>query len=361
MAMRVTGRAERDLDRLYRLHRPDVYRSVLRRVGDPDEAEDVTQIAFLDAYRALRRGDEPERPRAWLLTIAHNVARRRYARRAAGPAEVELVAEELAAREEGGPSAGEIRGAFARLGPRQRQALVLREIGGRSYAEIAAALETSLPAVETLLFRARSAFRAALAGGGQETRRRRTLGSVLLWPLPDGAREAVAAAAASLAGRGAAAKLAGGLAATALGTGLVVHSAPTVLAGGEEPAAPAAQPAAQPAAAPAKRVTRERATGEGRRRDGGGTASAHGREGDRRRPAREAPAAEAPKLPAVELPPVELPAVEPATAPVLDLVEESAGDAGDAVAPVTDAAGVEVPPVELPELPDAGPVTVELP
>src|SRR5918996_5374326 len=123
---------EREFEHLYRRHRRDVYRSVLRDVRNPDEAEDVTQIAFLDAYRALQRGDAPLRPRAWLLTIAQNAARRRYRVRAAGPREVELQAELLVAPDDSGPTAVEIRQAFARLTPRQRQALVLREIAGRS-------------------------------------------------------------------------------------------------------------------------------------------------------------------------------------------------------------------------------------
>src|SRR5918996_4162296 len=99
---------EREFEHLYRRHRRDVYRSVLRDVRNPDEAEDVTQIAFLDAYRALQRGDEPERPRAWLLTIAQNTARRRHRARATGPREVELQADLLVAPGEAGPSADEI-------------------------------------------------------------------------------------------------------------------------------------------------------------------------------------------------------------------------------------------------------------
>ena len=83
-------KAGRDLERLYARHKRDVYRSVLRDVRDPDEAEDITQTAFLDAFRALRRGDEPEHPHAWLLTIAQNASRRRYRSRVGRPSEVEL-------------------------------------------------------------------------------------------------------------------------------------------------------------------------------------------------------------------------------------------------------------------------------
>jgi RNA polymerase sigma-70 factor (ECF subfamily) len=213
---------ERELERLYRLHRREVFRAVLRDVGNPDEAEDVTQTAFLDAYRALQRGDEPLRPRAWLLTIAQNAARRRYRARAAGPLEVELRAELLVAPDETGPSAVELRQAIARLGPRQRKALVLREIAGRSYAEIAATLELSVPAVETLLFRARRSLRQELTGWEPAGPPRRRLTALLPWPLfsPSDAAGSLAGWA---AGQGAAVKVAGALSVAALGTGVVLQ------------------------------------------------------------------------------------------------------------------------------------------
>ena len=143
-------------ERLYRRHRRDVYGAVLRDVRDPDEAEDVTQIAFLNAFRALRRGEEPEKPRAWLVAIARNVVRRRYRAFATRPREVLLdpdAAPDLS--ELDGPSAGEIAAAIRRLPPNQRAVILLREIQGLSYAEIATELDLSLAAVETLIFRAR--------------------------------------------------------------------------------------------------------------------------------------------------------------------------------------------------------------
>ena len=143
-------------ERLYRRHRRDVYGAVLRDVRDPDEAEDVTQIAFMNAFRAIRRGEEPDKPRAWLVTIARNVVRRRYQGLARRPQEVALdqeVAADLA--DENGPTAGEIATAIRHLPPNQRAVILLREIQGRSYAEIAEELELSLAAVETLIFRAR--------------------------------------------------------------------------------------------------------------------------------------------------------------------------------------------------------------
>ena len=216
--------ADRQFENLYREHRREVYRLVLRDIGNPDEAEDVTQIAFLDAYRALRRGNEPQSPRAWLLAIAQNAARRRFRARAQRGREVGLQPELLVAPEEEGPSAREIQDALGRLSRRQREALVLREIAGRPYSEIAAALGATVPAVETLLFRARRAFREELAAGEAPAPARRGLGGLLAWPLLDGRWDGIASAAASLARRGASVKLAGAASAAALGTGLAVQA-----------------------------------------------------------------------------------------------------------------------------------------
>jgi RNA polymerase sigma factor (sigma-70 family) len=150
--------ADRSFERIYRRHRREVYGSVLRDVRDPDEAEDVTQAAFLNAFRAMRRGNTPEKPRAWLLTIARNVVRRRARLRAERPQEVELDSELLLTLDEDEGSASEdIHAALLRLTDAQREAILLREVQGRSYAEISFELGLSLAAVEALIFRARRA------------------------------------------------------------------------------------------------------------------------------------------------------------------------------------------------------------
>jgi len=150
--------ADRSFERIYRRHRREVYGSVLRDVRDPDEAEDVTQAAFLNAFRAMRRGDAPEKPRAWLLTIARNVVRRRARLRAERPEEVELDSDLLLSLDDDEGSATEdIHAALLRLTDAQREAILLREIRGQSYAEISFELGLSLAAVEALIFRARRA------------------------------------------------------------------------------------------------------------------------------------------------------------------------------------------------------------
>lgn len=326
-------RLEREFERLYRRHRSDVYRAVLRDVRDVDEAEDVTQIAFLDAYRALQRGDEPIQPRAWLLTIAQNAARRRYRIRAAGPREVELQAELLAAPDESGPSAVELRQAFARLTPGQQKALVLREIAGRSYAEIAVALDLTVPAVETLLFRARRALRIELTGWEPPARQRRRLGGLLLWP-PAPLGDAAGWLTGWAAKHGAAAKLAGALSVAALGTGLVVPS------GGPAPAEQARPPQVPSRPAPALAVARPATA-----------APAPGR--GRAAPRPRAKAAEKTPAPALPTGPAH---VRVPTAPLVELPPLAAAPV--TLPEVTVPAVEELVPAALPELP-APPVNVE--
>ncbi|HYM64404.1 MAG TPA: RNA polymerase sigma factor, partial [Gaiellaceae bacterium] len=158
---------DRSFERLYRRHLPEVYRFVLRDVGNRADAEEVTQSAFLDAYRALRRGHAPEKPRAWLFGIAKNATRRRYRTLSRRPCEVELeheVAESMADEER--PHLDELRDVIGSLRPAHQQVLFLREIEGLSYVEIANRMDLSHAAVETLLFRARRSLRELLEAEG---------------------------------------------------------------------------------------------------------------------------------------------------------------------------------------------------
>lgn len=157
---------ERSFERLYRTHAQDVYRYALMVLGHRADAEDVAQTTFLKAYRALRRGEQPRHPRQWLLAIAHNTCRTRLRDAKRRPQETSLDAE-LVFQEpphDDGVDARELVRALGVLSFNQRSALVMRELEGRSYAEIAGLLGLSTSAVETLLFRARRAVREQLEG-----------------------------------------------------------------------------------------------------------------------------------------------------------------------------------------------------
>jgi len=223
--------ADRSFERLYRRHRRDVYGFALRAVRDPDEAEDVTQTAFLNAYRALHRGDHPQKPRAWLLTIANNIARRQFRDRAARPQEVELDPELPSnGAEWDAVVAHEIQGALRRLRPNRRIAVVLRDIEGLSYSEIAERMNLSEPAVETLLFRARNELQTELERLGREpsVRRRRSLRSLFVLPLPASLLNYLDSLAFTLSRPPLASRAAGAVAAVVLGAGVATHVAPLV-------------------------------------------------------------------------------------------------------------------------------------
>jgi RNA polymerase sigma factor (sigma-70 family) len=159
-------RPDRAFERLYKKHVGDVYRYALAVMRNASDAEDVTQTTFLNAYRAyVEKGSRPEKPQNWLIAIAHNVCRQRFRQSARRPTEVtyeddiaDVVADDEA------PTPEDIRRALGQLGFNQRAALVMRELEGRSYAEIAEILELSTSAVETLIFRARRALREQLEG-----------------------------------------------------------------------------------------------------------------------------------------------------------------------------------------------------
>jgi RNA polymerase sigma factor (sigma-70 family) len=157
MAVTETGHvASREIDDLYRRYGTEVYRYAYAVLGNHADAEDVTQTTFLNAYRALEQGVRPRKPSNWLLTIASNAIKQRFRQEQARPRVVELD-DRIAGQEadDDGPSVGELLTALSKIPPQQRQAIVLREFEGRSYAEIAEILGVTTSALETLLFRAR--------------------------------------------------------------------------------------------------------------------------------------------------------------------------------------------------------------
>ena len=154
-ATETSTRAAAALDDLYRHHVGEVYRYTYAVLGNHADAEDVTQTTFVNALRALERGEAPRNPSSWLIAIAQNVVRQRWRQAAARPAEVELVQDVPAMSVEDDVELEELVRALQRIPPTQREALVLRELEGRSYNEIAELLGLTTAALETLLFRAR--------------------------------------------------------------------------------------------------------------------------------------------------------------------------------------------------------------
>jgi DNA-directed RNA polymerase specialized sigma24 family protein len=146
-------RHERAFERMYRRHVADVYRYALAVLRDPEDAEQVTRITFLNAYRTMEQARRHDLN--WLLSLTHEVCRLRIGH---------LVPEAGPVVMDGEPTVDDIRRALARLPLEHRAVLVMREVEGRSYDEIARLLEVPGDEVETLIFRARRSLREQVEG-----------------------------------------------------------------------------------------------------------------------------------------------------------------------------------------------------
>jgi RNA polymerase sigma-70 factor (ECF subfamily) len=155
----------------------------LHHTGDHSTAEDLAQEVFLRVYRGRANYEPTAKFTTWVHTIANNLAAdlrdRAYRRRERGvPATAsasssQIGLDQLAVERSGLVPArqadrrelqGMVQNAIAGLGERQRMALLLAKFEQCSYEEIAAAMQLTVPAVKSLLFRARDQLRAALAG-----------------------------------------------------------------------------------------------------------------------------------------------------------------------------------------------------
>jgi RNA polymerase sigma-70 factor (ECF subfamily) len=160
-------------DLLVRKYQHKVVKLVLRYVRNPAEAEDIAQEAFIKAYRALPqfRGDSAFY--TWMYRIAINTAKNSLASRDRSPIAYDLdlndpeeshsVQTKLQDPDtpEGMALTEEIRlivnSAIEGLPEELKTAIVLRELDGLSYEEIAAAMECPVGTVRSRIFRAREA------------------------------------------------------------------------------------------------------------------------------------------------------------------------------------------------------------
>ena len=154
---------------LFREYRLRAYRFALQLVGNPEDAMDITQEAFLRIHKHWSRRDKLRPFAPWLYSIIRNLAVDLYRRRGArketnwdetqpqesphpGP-EALLEKDELKER---------VWRAIHRLSPEQREVLVLRDMQGFAYKEIAAITGNSLTTVNSRLHDAREILRRKL-------------------------------------------------------------------------------------------------------------------------------------------------------------------------------------------------------
>jgi len=156
----------------FRRHYAQVFRYLRRRVPSDHEAEDLAQIVFVDAARRLedfKSGDAPVL--AWLYTVAQ----RRLADRARRLAREETLAALEAARlrvvgqQDYGPEVAEpLRRALARLPESQRTVVVLKQLRGLAFADIAARVGATEEACKMRFARGLEALRRDLERDGLE-------------------------------------------------------------------------------------------------------------------------------------------------------------------------------------------------
>ena len=166
-------------DELVRTYEKRVYHLALRMCGNVDDAYEVAQEAFLSAWKGMRffRGDSSFS--TWLYRLTSNAAIDflRRQRRQGGSDGVSLDDEDtflevadLAPSPHQQAERLELRDALARglcaLSPEHRQVLLLRELQGLTYEEIAAALELDLGTVKSRIARAREKLRKYLVASG---------------------------------------------------------------------------------------------------------------------------------------------------------------------------------------------------
>jgi RNA polymerase sigma-70 factor (ECF subfamily) len=153
---------------LYERYRDDVYAYCQRRLRNPEEAEDATQVTFLKAFTGLKNGAVPQVENAWLFTIAKRVVFTRLEatdrlRAVEAKTDVDGVAEER-----GGPveraAMDDVWKAVEALPEAPRRAFLMREWQGLEYDEIAQELGVERNHVGVILFRARSRVIASLSG-----------------------------------------------------------------------------------------------------------------------------------------------------------------------------------------------------
>lgn len=155
----------RDFERFFLAHEARVSGFLWRMTGDQQAACDLSQETFLRAWQRFDQISAYERPGAWLIRVATNLALQHLRRRRA-PIGAALSLDEtfdpgVSDPGQRFPQRDLVRETLMALPPRARALLVLREVYGLSGEETAAALGMTPSAAKVALFRARERFRGA--------------------------------------------------------------------------------------------------------------------------------------------------------------------------------------------------------
>ena len=156
------------------VHLDMLYRVALRLTGNPSDADDLVQETMLKAYRAWDQYQQGTNAKAWLLTILRHAFINEYRRRIRHPETVDVDAIEPFAvfpevQDEDPQGAffdkivdDQVLNAIDQLPVVFRETLVLSDVEGMSYQEIAQVLKVPVGTVKSRLFRARRLLQAKL-------------------------------------------------------------------------------------------------------------------------------------------------------------------------------------------------------
>ena len=174
--MRLVARGDTSaFEEVIERHQALVAGTAARMLGSNSDVEDLAQQVFIRVWKSARRYVPRAKFTTWLLKITRNLVfneLRRAKRRAHVPLQSEPGAEEIPLKDETNPAPDAslledelqraIEEAIMQLPESQRMALVLRRYEQLSYEEIADVLDLSVPAVKSVLFRARTELRSRL-------------------------------------------------------------------------------------------------------------------------------------------------------------------------------------------------------
>jgi RNA polymerase sigma-70 factor (ECF subfamily) len=174
--MRLVARGDTSaFEQVIERHQALVAGTAARMLGSNSDVEDIAQQVFIRVWKSARRYVPRAKFTTWLLKITRNLVfneLRRAKRRAQVPLQPDPGAEEIPLKDETNPAPDAslledelqraIEEAIMQLPESQRMALVLRRYEQLSYEEIAEVLDLSVPAVKSVLFRARTELRSRL-------------------------------------------------------------------------------------------------------------------------------------------------------------------------------------------------------
>jgi RNA polymerase sigma factor (sigma-70 family) len=164
---RAAGGNQRAFASLFERYHQDLYRYCAALLGNAEDAQDAVQNTMLKVLRALPGEQRELKLKPWLYRIAHNEAidmirTRRHAE--AIDAEALAAASGPAEEAEARVRLQQLVSDIGELPPRQRGALVMREMSGLSYAQIGEALQTSSAAARQAIYEARLSLRQISEG-----------------------------------------------------------------------------------------------------------------------------------------------------------------------------------------------------